>query len=123
MAKGAGLAMGIAMGVAIGVATGNVGLWIALGVVFGIIFDASNTRRETEEKHAGGSTEAKEEKEQHLAQILAFAAGKESIRNDEVQALLGVSDATTERYLDELEQAGKLTQVGKTGQGVFYKVV
>jgi predicted HTH transcriptional regulator len=119
MAKGAGLAIGIAIGVALGVALHNIAMGIALGVVFGTVFEASNTKK----AGTGGSTAAKEEKEKHLAQIMAFAAGKESIRNDEIQALLGVSDATTERYLNELEQAGKLKQIGKTGQSVFYKIV
>jgi len=32
-----------------------------------------------------------------------------------------VSDAiATRRYLDKLEKEGRLEQVGKTGQGVFY---
>jgi predicted HTH transcriptional regulator len=119
MAKGAGLAIGIAIGVALGVALHNIAMGIALGVVFGTVFEASNTRK----MGTGGSTEAKAEKEKHLVQIMAFAAGKESIRNDEVQTLLGVSDATTERYLDELEQTGKLKQIGKTGRSVVYKVV
>jgi Fic family protein len=37
--------------------------------------------------------------------------------------LLGVSDATTERYLDELEKEGALKQFGKTGRSTHYKVV
>ena len=45
-------------------------------------------------------------------------AGK--IQNNDVEKLAGVSNATAERYLDELEKEGKLTQHGVIGQGVFY---
>jgi len=37
--------------------------------------------------------------------------------------MLGVSNTTAERYLDQLEKAGKLKQIGKTGQGVTYNKV
>lgn len=64
------------------------------------------------------------EKAEHKAKILeSFGMAQDGnvrISNDDVQKLLGVSDATAERYLDELEDEGKLKQVGKTGQSVFY---
>jgi DNA-binding transcriptional regulator YhcF (GntR family) len=37
-----------------------------------------------------------------------------------LQNLLSVSDTTVGRYLDELEAAGTITQVGKTGKFVYY---
>jgi Fic family protein len=126
---GAGMAIGVAIGLVIGTAIDNLAMGVALGVVLGVILEAQNRRKAKEKqqgdagekKGTGGSTAAKEEKERHIAEILAFAAGKESIRNDDIQALLGVSDATTERYLNELEQEGKLVQIGKTGRSVSYK--
>src|SRR3989344_1345218 len=42
------------------------------------------------------------------------------IQNNDVEKLVGVSNATAERYLDEMEKEGKLTQHGTIGQGVFY---
>jgi len=45
------------------------------------------------------------------------------ITNNEVEHMLGVSNTTAERYLDQLEKAGKLKQIGKTGQGVTYNKV
>jgi Fic family protein len=39
----------------------------------------------------------------------------------EVEKLLHVSDATATRYLEILEQEGKIKQVGKTGKGVKYQ--
>ena len=40
--------------------------------------------------------------------------------NNDVEKLAGVSNATAERYLDELEKEWKLTQHGTIGQNVFY---
>ncbi len=49
--------------------------------------------------------------------------GKEAkITNNDVEKLLGVSDATATRYLDELEKQGKVRQVGKTGRSVYYQL-
>ena len=52
--------------------------------------------------------------------ILAFVQEHGKIQNNDVEKLAGVSNATAERYLDELEKEGKLTQHGIIGQGVFY---
>jgi len=56
-----------------------------------------------------------------LQKILSFAEGKEKITNNDVEKLLGVSDSTAERYLNELEKQGKLKQIADTGRGVYYK--
>ena len=63
-----------------------------------------------------------EGKEKILEEITLWQAQGDSkgIKNDDVEKLLGVSNATAERYLNELENEGKLTQHGKIGQGVFY---
>lgn len=61
------------------------------------------------------------EKSEHLQRVMELAGSQEQIKNDDVQKLLKVSDATAERYLNELEKEGKLKQVGSTGRGVFYK--
>ncbi|MDO8566747.1 MAG: hypothetical protein Q7R58_01180 [bacterium] len=37
-----------------------------------------------------------------------------------MENLAGVSNATAERYLDELEKEGVITQHGSIGQGVYY---
>jgi len=46
--------------------------------------------------------------------ILNFARTQGKITNDDVQAILGVSDSTAQRYLTKLTDAGKLTRHGKT---------
>lgn len=65
-----------------------------------------------------------ESKEKILNELtLRQAQGKEAkITNNDVEKLLGVSDATATRYLDELEKQGKVKQVGKTGRSVYYQL-
>lgn len=60
------------------------------------------------------------EKAEHLQKIKDFMENKDRAVNDDVQKLLGVSDATAERYLNELEKAGILHQKGEK-KGVFYE--
>ncbi len=67
--------------------------------------------------------EQAKEKAEHLQEIKDLAAGKNKITNDDIQKLLGVSDATAVRYLDELEKEGALKQVGKTGKYTYYSKV
>lgn len=42
------------------------------------------------------------------------------VTNNDIEKLLGVSDATATRYLDELEKEGRIRQIGTTGQSVHY---
>jgi len=53
--------------------------------------------------------------------VLKFLDRQGDIANDDVQKLLGVSDATATRYMDDLQKAGLVTQVGQTGSGVVYR--
>jgi predicted HTH transcriptional regulator len=61
--------------------------------------------------------------EKRKSRILAQAQSKGQITNDDVEELFCISDATARNYLNELEVEGKLTQVGDTGRGVYYKPV
>ena len=66
-----------------------------------------------------------EEQQKNRQKILDYLEQKQddSITNDEAQNLLGVSDASAERYLDGLEKDGVLRQVGKTGVKTFYQKI
>jgi len=66
---------------------------------------------ETKERHAG-----------NIAKIRTYLGDKTEVANNEIETLLGVSDATAERYLNELEKEGKLEQIGKIGYQVKYRV-
>ena len=61
-----------------------------------------------------------QEKEEHKQKILDLVNGNSKVANNDVEKLLGVSDATAERYLNELEKEGVLKQEGNTGTKVFY---
>jgi Fic family protein len=66
-----------------------------------------------------------QEKAESRRKILAFFCASETgkITNNDIEKLLGISDATATRYLDELEKEGLIRQVGKTGGGVYYEKI
>jgi len=64
-------------------------------------------------------TSAKEENKDKIVEYLKEHA---KARNNDLERLLGVSDTTTTRYLDELEKEGIVEQIGSTGRGVEYKL-
>lgn len=61
-------------------------------------------------------------KRENKEKILTLFQTHESVTNNDIEKLLGVSDATATRYLSELERDGKVEQVGTTGRGVEYKL-
>mgnify|MGYP001599780850 CR=1 FL=1 len=83
----------------------------------GIALGMYIARRKT---NAGFIAKQMEQKSENKQKILAFVQTNGKIQNNDVEKLAGVSNATAERYLDELEKDGKLTQHGEIGQSVFY---
>lgn len=76
-------------------------------------------------KGAGGALEkynkeAGVKKEEAQVKIMELLNGQDKISNNDVQKMLGVSDASATNYLNELEKQGKIKQVGGTGRGVYY---
>jgi len=81
-------------------------------------------------RNGAALSEQSRQKHENKKKVLAFVrenpnqlgadgqGGK--VTNDDVEKMLSVSNATAERYLDELEKDGKLVQHGTTGQNVFY---
>ncbi len=63
-----------------------------------------------------------QQKAEHLRKVEDFVNGKGRATNDDIQKLLGVSDATVTRYLDELEKQGFLRQKGQS-KGIYYEKV
>jgi predicted HTH transcriptional regulator len=53
--------------------------------------------------------------------ILNYINNKGRASNAELRELIGVTDRTIVRYMDELERDGKIRQIGGTGRGVVYK--
>lgn len=62
------------------------------------------------------------ESDKKREKVLKLLNEKGEITNDDVEKTLGVSDATTTRYLDKLEEEGKIVQIGKEGRFVKYKI-
>lgn len=60
------------------------------------------------------------EKIRNISKLIEFVNKKEKITNNDVERELKVSNATATRYLDELEEIGKIKQVGRTGKSVYY---
>ncbi|MCH7730022.1 DeoR family transcriptional regulator [Patescibacteria group bacterium] len=61
-------------------------------------------------------------KKEGKKKILKLLKDKTSISNNDVERLLSVSDATATNYLQELENEGKIVQIGKTGRSVSYSL-
>ncbi|OGE84635.1 MAG: hypothetical protein A3J48_03570 [Candidatus Doudnabacteria bacterium RIFCSPHIGHO2_02_FULL_46_11] len=65
------------------------------------------------------------QKEARKQKIVAMFEGPEAdkkLSNAEVRKALGVSSRTAVRYLEDLEIAGKVEQVGKVGHTVTYRL-
>ena len=90
---------------------------LIVAAVVGIALGMYIARRKT---NAGFIAKQMEQKSENKQKILAFVQTNGKIQNNDVEKLAGVSNATAERYLDELEKEGKLIQHGTIGQGVSY---
>ena len=98
-------------------------LIFALGILVGMW--AARKRREG---NAPGGTpplikQQGEEKDANKSKLLEAFSARGRMANDEAMKILGVSEATATRYLDELEHDGRIRQVGKTGRSVYYEKV
>ena len=68
-----------------------------------------------------GMTEKSKKKQENLQKIEKLLETKLKITNNDVEKMLGVSDATAERYLDQLEKAGKIVQNGRSKKTYYTK--
>jgi hypothetical protein len=98
----------------------DVYLYYALAFVLPLIVGIFKTSRL--EQMSNLIARQSQEKQEHLQKALALARSQEKITNNDIEKLLGVSDATAERYLDELEKQGRIRQIGAKGGYVYYKV-
>lgn len=90
---------------------------IICGSYFGRRRRLSNQARAEQNKYE----ERVENKNKNLEKIRGVFSRQNRVANDDIEKLLGVSDATATRYLDDLEKEGFIRQVGKTGQHVYYE--
>lgn len=67
--------------------------------------------------------ETQRRKQKKLDKIMRFFEIRQKITNKDIQKLLIVSNDTVVRYMDILEQEGKVKQEGTTGQAVYYRKI
>lgn len=96
---------------------------ISFGIVIGVVVVVLLVRNG---RNGGGASvflRRKQNRKQieRKEKIVKLAGRQEKITNNDVEHMLGVSDATATNYLQELEQEGVLEQVGAIGRGVFYR--
>jgi hypothetical protein len=76
------------------------------------------------DRGTGAATKARtDQKEENKRAVMSMFNGRPEISNNDVEELLGISDATATNYLQELEDEGKIEQLGITGRHVRYKRV
>ncbi|MCG2695139.1 winged helix-turn-helix transcriptional regulator [Candidatus Parcubacteria bacterium] len=85
------------------------------GIIIGSYFGV----RKNESLIFGQAKKKRENKER----ILEFLQSNEKIRNNDIEKLLKVSDATATRYLNELEKEQKIKQIGTVGHAVYYRLI
>ncbi len=61
-------------------------------------------------------------KQENLDKILILLKKKGEVDNKDIKHLLKMSQTSATRYMDLLEQTGKVEQVGDAGRGVFYRL-
>lgn len=61
-------------------------------------------------------------KNENKNKILTLLASLHEASNSDIRQVLGVSERSVVRYMDELEREGRVIQVGKTGRGTIYRL-
>ena len=88
----------------------------AVGTLVGILFVYKKSG-------AHGLNQRHVEKEKRKARIMDLFATRFEVRNNDVQRMFAISDATATNYLAELEEEGKVRQIGTKGRSVSYEKI
>ncbi len=91
-------------------------LILIIVAVAGVVVGAYFARR----RNGGLIGKQAKKKVKNKEKILKFLRENEKVANNDIEKLLGVSDATATRYMNELEKEQKVRQIGKTGNAVYY---
>mgnify|MGYP002626176012 FL=1 len=91
------------------------------GFLLGLYFGMSRGRRRSAKQ--GLIAEQVDAKSENKRKIIEYIREQGKVKNDDIENLLGVSEATVTRYFDDLEKEGKVRQVGETGHAVYYELI
>lgn len=108
--------MNFILGIIIGMVVGGLIVWF--------LKPSKNQKSAMKIEDTKDSNPKVEERKENLEKLEKFISEKsntDKITNDEVQKLLKISDATSTRYLQEMEDKGLIRQVGEIGYKVFYQ--
>ena len=86
-----------------------------VAIITGIIGFILGWTLASRKKGGGFNSQQSENKEQGKRAIYELLETNHPLTNNDIEAMLGISDATATRYFEELEKEGKVRQVGKTG--------
>jgi predicted HTH transcriptional regulator len=94
-------------------------LILLVGAIFGFgISLVLRTKTNSDMQNVGHLIEKKEER---LRKLSRHFEKNPRVTNNDVEKLFDVSNTTAYRYLEELEQRGRIRQIGRTGTGVYYE--
>ncbi|MDD4804615.1 MAG: DUF977 family protein [Candidatus Pacebacteria bacterium] len=94
---------------------------LIIGFLLGRYSSKINTNITNKKDSIGRQREEKKNNKEAIVGLME--SGNQPLTNNHVEQMLGISDATAERYLQELEEEGIIRQVGKTGRDVFYEKI
>ncbi|MBI4253252.1 DUF977 family protein [Candidatus Uhrbacteria bacterium] len=91
------------------------------GLLIGALVVYFVMSRKTTTGIAAHAKNQQNEKQSRKDKILEILRERNSLTNDDIEKVLGVSDASATNYLQELEREGKIEQVGERGRFVSYR--
>ena len=100
---------------------------IIVGVIVALIIANNKKTKETppddsdKSKSINPAVKVKQERLEKLSDFISKKSADDKITNNEVEKLLNISDATAERYLQELESKGVIRQIGESGKHIYYQ--
>ena len=101
-------------------------LAVGLGIILGMAMKKSRKNNTgVGEEFAGvcaALLESQAKKQRNKNRILELLKTRQNVDNATIRAELKVSRTSAGRYLDELQSAGAIEQIGTTGQSVSYRL-
>ena len=98
-------------------------IYLGVGFVVGYLIAKSKFKNQSLklEERVDEKPSQREIKAENKDKVRGYFDGHSGVTNNDVQELLGVSDATATRYIEELEKEGFIRQIGLTGNAVRYE--